>query len=116
MAIEKRYVYGLSGFFIERHSSDKANYFGGFFFLRTDEHEPRRNVSSMPLGGLLVDCHGASKIVGEMTPAELLFDKTYVQSGNRIKYSLRKNNHGIWVGEYSAEEQIGNGAAFAKTN
>lgn len=69
----------------------------------------------MPFSGSLVDCYGMSDIDGEISPHEFIFDKKY-RHGAQIKYEFKKNDKGIWVGEYSAGGGIGKGYATAQTN
>ena len=116
MNTEKSDVYSMSGLFVEKHSPHQAKYFGGFFSVRKNPNEPRRNILAMPFNGSLVDCYGHSEIVGEISSVEMRFNKTYLNNGKIIQYQFKKNEKEIWVGEYSADELIGNGFAKAKTN
>ena len=70
----------------------------------------------MPFNGSLVDYYGMSEIAGEISPVELGFNKRYIRNGSPIQYNFRKNEKGIWVGEYSANERIGTGYATVKIN
>ena len=116
MITEKSDVYSISGLFVERHSLSQAKFFGGFFSVRTNVNEQRQNVLAMPFNGSLVDCYGMSEIVGEISPAELRFNKRYTRNEDQIQYHFRKNENGVWVGEYSANERIGTGYTVAKIN
>ena len=112
MGTEKSDVYSISGMFAEQ---GQAKFFGGFFSVRTSPDEPRQSVLAMPFSGLLVDCYGRSKIDGELSSQELGFDKIYFH-GTEIRYNFRRNDKGIWLGEYSIKNSTKKGRACAKTN
>ena len=110
-------VCSLTGFFIEEHNPLCVNYFGGFIFVRTGWNEPRDNVLAEPLEGLLIDCDGSSQIRGEISPHDLKFTKRYAGNGNQVKYAFRKNERGIWVGEYHFSDDLSvRGKAYARIN
>lgn len=124
MRTEKSDVYSMTGIFVENHTPNLARYFGGFFSVRTYPNEPRRNIFAMPFNGSLADIYGMSDISGEINPGrgELEFDKKYIRRDDTIKYAFKRNENGIWVGEYCIGSAVrehpdaADGKAFVKIN
>jgi len=114
---EKSDVYSITGFFT---ANGKEKCFGGFLFARKDHPEQRENPLVLPFKGLLCDCYGLSDIEGGISPDNLKFSKSYRDRRSEeksIKYSLKRNPSGIWVGQYLPEdEEMFPGHVIAKTH
>jgi hypothetical protein len=88
-------IYSITGFIHQICWGDIL--FGGFFTLQ-----------NKGLEGRLIDYWGASVIHGRMNDDELEFEKKYIThihshitSLDAVSYLFKKNEKGIWIGEYS---------------
>ena len=97
--IEKResHLYNLTGLISHSPSGMSCVAFGGYF---------RYDVESKKIcDGQLVDLWGESEILnfGFMDDSVLEFCKKYIRRNDIINYKYKKNEKGVWEGEYFGE-------------
>lgn len=115
METEKSDIYGMVGFCLEDRTPSQANFFGGFFSVRTNPNKPQTEILPRPLNGYLIDCYGSSRIFGEIGPLGLEFERRYENREDKIKYTFR-GFPGVWIGKYSINEKTVGGNILLRTN
>lgn len=97
--IEKResHLYSITGLITHDSLDGGCVAFGGYF-----RYDLKTNKIC---DGQLIDLWGESEIInfGYMDKKILEFDKRYRNRQNIIHYKFKKNEKGIWIGEYNGE-------------
>lgn len=106
----EHHLYSIIGLISHEPSAKRAVVFGGYF---------RYNPESKQIDdGQLVDFWGESEIphFGFMDDKDLEFDKHYIRENYTIHFKYRKNEKGLWEGEYDGGEITGRGLTQCLTS